>query len=230
MSAAELRPWFEHPQSQALLRFNLNPSRLVHRSRVETLLPPGLLACWPDPGQALDDARLHRHWSGALVAEHGLLPPDAIDEPGLVVGALPAPLFQQLAMYCGLALLAPEIRRVITRTEVAALEAQVGSRGLAFARHGAPACWGATQSPVALAAGEVAGQAGNLGAAVLDLAWAGASAPVAARARLRLPAAAMAMRDEVAAAVADDERAQALALAVLQELDPTWLSSFHVIH
>lgn len=230
MSAAELRPWFEHPQSQALLRFNLNPSRLVHRSRAQALLPSGLLACWPDPELALDDARLHRHWSGALLADHGLLPPEAIDEPGLVLGAAPSPLFDQLALYCGLALLAPEIRRVITRSDVAALEAQVGSHGLAFARHGARRCWDATQAPMSLDAGAAAEQASLLGAAVLDLALQAASAPVAARGRIRLPADAGLVRDEVVAAVADDARAQALALAVLQELDPTWLSSFHVIH
>lgn len=230
MSAAELRPWFEHPQSQALLRFNLNPSRLVHRSRTDTLLPPGVLACWADPDQALDDARLHRHWSGALLADYGLLPPGAIGEPGLVLGAAPGPLFDRLALYCGLALLAPEIRRVITRIDVAALEAQLGVQGLAFARHDSRQCWGATQAPMPLAAGSAAEQASHLGAAVLDLALEAASAPVAARARLRLPADAMQVRDEVAAAVVDDARAQALALAVLQELDPTWLSSFHVIH
>ncbi len=234
MSAAELRPWFEHPQSQALLRFNLNPSRLVHPSRVQALLPPGLLACWPDPGQALEDPRLHRHWSGALVAEHGLLPPESIDEAGLVLGALPQPLFGPLAMYCGLALLAPEIRRVITRTDVAALEAQVGPRGLAFARRGARGFWGAMRSPVALAAGEVAVPAMHLGAAVLDLAWTGASVSVAGRARLRLPAGALDVHDEARSAVVDavegEDRARALALAVLQELEPTWLSSFHAIH
>lgn len=230
MSAAELRPWFEHPQSQALLRFNLNPSRLVHHTRAAELLPPGLLTCWPDAEQALGDARLHRHWSSALLADYGLLPLEAIDETGLVVGAAPAPLFDQLAIYCGLALLAPEIRRVITRADVVALEAQLGSRGLAFARHGAQACWGATQSPVPLAAGSAAEQARHLGAAVLDLALEAASAPVAARARLRLPADAVRVRDEVAAAVADEGRAQALALDVLQELDPTWLSSFPVTH
>ena len=230
MSAAELRPWFEHPQSLALLRFNLNPSRLVHRSQADALLPAGLLACWPDPVMALDDPRLHRHWSGALVTDYGLLPPEALDEAGVVLGATPEPLFGQLALYCGLALLAPDVRRVITRTEVAALEAQLGSRGLAFARHGTLRLWGATQAAVPLAAGSAARQACQLGATVLDFALDAASAPVAARARLRLPADARRARDDVAIAVADAARAQALALDVLQELDPTWLSSFHVTH
>lgn len=230
MSAAELRPLFEHPQSQALLRFNLNPSRLVHPSRAESLLPQGLLACWPALDLALDDARLHRHWSGMMLADFGLVSSQALDEPCLAVGAAPTPLFDALALYCGLALLAPGIRRVITRSEVAALEAQLGSRGLAFARHDAQRCWGAMQSAVSLAAGAVDLQARSLGAAVLDIALDDASAPVAARARLRLPVDAMQGRADVAGAVVDASQAQALALAVLQELDPSWLSSFHVTH
>ncbi len=230
MSAAELRLLVEHPQSQALLRFSLNPSRLVHPSRVTSLLPQGLLGCWPDTAQALGDARLHRHWSGVMLAEFGLVPALALDDPGLALGAAPMPLLDDLALYCGVALLAPGIRRVITRTEVALLEAHLGGRGLAFARHGAQRCWGATQSAVPLAAGSIDQQARSLGAAVLDMALDDSCGPVASRARLRLPADASQVRAEVAGAVAGASQAQALALAVLKELDPSWLSSFHVTH
>lgn len=204
-----------HPFAEALLRFNLLPSLLLHPRRE----PSGI-----DGLPALPS--LPRHRSAALLQQQGFDPVMSMDDPALPLALLPPAHLDRLLLLLGAALNAPHIRRTIGRGPLAELKAQVGSEGLAIAR--APTAAALAGLPVAPDWSPA--QAGALctawGAALLAHAFEAAAPGVAQRARLRLPPEADALRAPLAAAGLQPERALAAARQLLQTLEPAWLSSF----
>ncbi len=224
-------PWRDSSLAQPMLRFACLPSLGLHPSRVQAFAPPaaqGLLA------QLIPEtpswARLHRHWSAALAQSLGLEPVNDLADPALALALSPQPLWNQVQLLGGAVLAGPRIRRTIARSQVQALQAQLGGQVLAFARGPAAALhtgWDASLAldfeqllPVSLAWGEA------LQARALDA----ATPAVAQRGRLRLPASAI----ELAASTQFSAIAPSQALALLRSLtemtDPAWLSSFLAIH
>lgn len=233
MSGMALRPWLDHPLAEDLLRFNLLAADLMHPSRLAQVLPEPVGGWMADPDTSpLEASCLQRHAASDLLQRLALPLVDSLDHAVLPVAMAPPELFERLVQCCGLALLGPAIRRVITRADVAQLESSLQPWGLDFARRSAPRCWPGTEAAVALAPEQADGQAGELGAAVLEMAFDHAPPAVAQRARLRLPPPAQSAREHVEAALggADAMAASDLALRVLQELDSSWLSSFPAHH
>lgn len=227
MSARTLRPWLDHPLAQDLLRFNLQPTRLMHPSRWTQFLPASVCEWLADPAAApVDEADLHRHAASDLLERLQLPPVDSLDDPVLALAMAPPSLFERLTLCCGMTLLGPAIRRVITRDEVAVLEERLQPWGLAFSRRAALRCWDGELGVATLTPERADEQATALGSAVLDCVFEHAPPAVAERARMRLPVADAQARADVEMALGEPGRAPALALSVLQELDSTWLSSF----
>jgi type III secretion protein K len=211
-----LTHWIRHPLAEALLRFNLLPSLLLHPTR-EALPARGALKALP---------ALHRHRSAALLKDLGLSPVLGLDDPALPLAMLPAAHFERLLCLLGAALNAPHLRRTITRDDLAALKSQLGAEGMAMAR--SPTAAALAGLPVApdWVAAHAAALCLAWGAAVLAQAFDTAAPEVAGRARLRLAPEADALRAPLAAAGLTPERALAAALALLHTLEPAWLSSF----
>ena len=212
--------WMSHPLAEALLRFNLLPSLLLHPRRDAASARAELKAL----------PALHRHRSVALLKEHGLDPVLDLHDPALPLAMLPDAHFERLLLLLGAALNAPHLRRTIAREELAVLKARLGSEGLAVAR---------TPTAAALAGLPVApdwdaAQAEALcmawGAAVLAQAFDAAAPAVGQRARLRLAPEADALRAPLSAAGLQPERALRIARELLQSLEPAWLSSFPTTH
>jgi type III secretion protein K len=216
MSASFLHSWIRHPLAEALLRFNLLPSLLLHPRRDAAGAGAQLKAL----------PALHRHRSAALLKEHGLDPVLGLDDPALPLAMLPQAHFQRLLLLLGAALNGPHIRRTIAREELSLLKQQLGSEGLAAAR--APAAVALAGLPVAPDWHPAQAEAVCMawGAAVLAQAFDAAAPQVARRARLRLAPEADALRAPLSAAGLQPERALSIARELLQSLEPAWLSSF----
>jgi type III secretion protein K len=216
MNAATVPHWFHHPLAEALLRFNLLASQLVHPAREKEDVPLNLRAL----------SSLHRHRSAALLKKHGLDPVRGLADPALPLAMLPPAHFDRLLLLLGAALNAPHIRRTIARVELALLHTLVGSEALAIAR---------TSTATALAGLPVApdwdtDRARDIcmawGAAILAQAFDSATPEVGGRGRLRLAPESDALRAPLAAAGLAPERALEIARDLLQSLEPAWLSSF----
>jgi hypothetical protein len=214
-------------QAEALLRFNLLPSLSTHPEQLAGRRLPESLRQLLEPGKEAAAARsLHRHWSRLLRREFGDGAIDEAGDPVLAIALLGEDEFNKLALWCGIAVLAPSIRRFISRDEVAALRLGLGEDGLAFARRALldfPADAAAPLQPA-----EVGAQAARLGAALLSVAFEGATPEVAWRARLRLPPDAARARQDLPRSLANAATALKLAREVTALLDPAWLSSFPV--
>jgi len=220
MADAAPRSWISHPLAEALLRFNLLPSTLLHPRRDTSPAHVELKAL----------PALHRHRSAALLKEHGLDPVLNLQDAALPLAMLPPAHFQRLLLLLGAALNAPHVRRTIARDALAQLKAQLGNEGLAIVR---------TAPAMALAGLPVApdwdpARAGEIctawGSAVLAQAFDAASPQVGRRARLRLAPEADALRAPLSAAGLQPERALHIARELLQSLEPVWLSSFPTTH
>jgi hypothetical protein len=203
--------------ASSLAQFNMLPSFGVHLSR---------RLRWPVPEGDLP-AAVHRQVSQALLEEHRLEPVLSFDEPALPLALLPPELYEQLALYCGLAMNARNIRRAITRDEVSVLQQQLGEQALAFARarHGGglaglppPSDWDPAHARASCEA---------WGHGLLALAFGHASEALARRAALRGPESAGSFRLQLERAGLSAESALALAREFLDVLEPSWLSSFH---
>ncbi len=210
--------WWTHPLASALAQFNLLPSIGLHASRRSARSVPETDL----PGA------VHRRVSQALLQEYRLEAVLNFDEPALPLALLPPELFEQLALYCGLAMNARNIRRAITRDEVSVLQEQLGEPALAFARarHGGglaglppPADWDPQQARACCEA---------WGHGLLSLAFGNASESLARRVWLRGPDTATSFRQQLESAGLSAESALALAREFLDVLEPTWLSSFRV--
>jgi type III secretion protein K len=227
MSAAATHPTpLNHALGEAWLRFNLLPSMTLHPSRCAEW------AFATSMGENLQ--ALHRHWSAALARSLALDPVLDLSDPALPLAMLPEPAFHKVQLWCGIAQMAPAIRRVVAREQLAVLTQQLGSDGVAFAQHHTPAI--GVRKDAGMGAGmpatpplqpvEAAANCARWGAGLLSLAFSAAAQPVASRAQLRLPADVAQSAALVNAAGFDAATALSLALVIVELTDPAWLSSF----
>jgi len=215
-----------HPHGQALLRLLLLPSTFAHADRLQ--------ARWPQQVRAQFDAApalaglMHRHASAPWRAADAAVPaPSDLADPLLPLATLPPPRFGRLVLWTGIAVLAPAIRRVIERDAVARLRAQLGDDGLHFARFGTEPASAADGSTTDLA--DAAAACTDAGEAVCALAFQQAGSPLVRAAALRLSPRASARAGSLASwGIGHAGQATALALAVLDRLEPQWRSSFPV--
>lgn len=228
--------WIDRPLAVAFLRFNLQVADLQHPSR-------------DAPWREGEDPEVRSGAAGALVPEirsrlarhtslemlGGLDPKQAVvpdfNDPALPVFMASEACFERLIVACGLVVLGPGIRRIITRDELQALRAELSREELAFARGRASELVHHIERPgVMVSLGRVRLQATELGQQVLYIATSQATPPVACRARLRLPA--DLRHESLQDPLSQLEAASALGLArsALHEVDPEWLSLFPVCH
>ena len=209
--------------AHSLLLFNALPSQLLHASRWAALLPLGKPA-------EISEKQWHRHGSALLLPDLDQDPVLSLDHPALPLAMLPESVFNQLLLWGGALLLAPSIRRVISRAEVREINQQLGQDAVNFALHQAPALLKISfESQVSFnfSAGQSRAEALSLGAALLAAAFASAPRGIAQRGLLRLP-----IEDTVnarvlpAAEFKNTVQALAVARSITDLLEPQWLSSF----
>mgnify|MGYP001627415569 CR=1 FL=1 len=208
------------PVASALARFELLPSLLFHPARRAEWLPS-------QAGALADGTALHRHASAGLLRRLGLARIADRGDPALPVCAAPDPLFGQLTLACGLVLLGPMLRRMITRGDVRQACEQLGTEGLSFARGGAT-FWDAEPAAAAQApdADGLRLQALRLGEALVAAATDAATGPVGRRGLLRLPADAPLRVAALPPDLQSPSGALGLVRRILAHMDPTWHSSF----
>jgi hypothetical protein len=229
-------PWLDQPLAAAFLGFNLLPVDWMHPSRsaswnVDEACRAKLAAC--GALASADPRALRRHASAILVNSRG---PDETVILGLRDPALPVFMaceasFERLLLGCGLVLLGPSIRRIITREDLQALRAELTREELDFARGPASRLLppGGSEG-VTVSLGHTREQACGLGYAVLAVVAEHACPPVACRARLRLPSIPESSPIELPVSLRDGASALAFARGVLLEVDPEWLSLFPAFH
>lgn len=225
----------DHPLATAFWRFNVAIAELVHPTRRPALLPQAWQRWSAGQGSqmrepALDDQAqrsVHRHWSAGLLRDMRLSAVTTFDDPRLPLAMAEQALFDRLLVSAGATLLGPSIRRLILRTEVAAVEAQLGPEVMQFLRRDALRLWPGTddESPSALPP-DAAAAASRQGAALLATAFKGAPAAIGRRAILRLPAEAVLAGPELPPRLSDPSAALQLSRSTLQVLAPQWLSLF----
>ena len=224
--------WLDRPLAAAFLGFNLLPADWTHPSHstpwnVDEDLQAKLVAC--GALASADPRVLRRHASAMRLNSLG---PDEAVVPGLRDPALPVFMaceesFERLRVGCGLAMLGPSIRRIITRDDLQALRAELTREELDFARGSASSLLPADASEgVAVSLGHVREQARGLGYQVLAVVSEHACPPVACRGRLRLPSMTQPSPFELPLPLRDGASALALARGVLLEVDPEWMSLF----
>ncbi len=243
MGASSAVPWLSHPMAEALLRLNFLPSTFAHPRQVEAWAgnAGAVLEGWPARVAATLGASperasqaLHRAVSRAWIQAWQLDPIATPEEPGACLCLLPAPSLDRLARYLGLFFLAPALCRVISRADLAALDAALGPVAMQFVRRmpaalrNVPTLRHSNSTLAAPKATEVAARAGALGDAVLAHAFADLPDPVSRRGLLRLSP--EAGHEPLPPGVESGADARTLAHAVLQQLEPQWLSHFRDLH
>lgn len=224
--------WLDRPLAAAFLGFNLLPADWMHPSHSAPwdvtedlkakLVASGALA-------SAEPRALRRHASAMLL--NGLRPEAAV-VPGLRDPALPVFMvcedsFERLLVSCGLVLLGPAIRRIITREDLQALRTELTGDELNFARGSVSRLLPADASEgVAVSLGRVREQARELGYQVLVVVAEHASHPVACRGRLRLPSMTQPSHFELPLPLRDGASALVFARGVLLEIDPEWIALF----
>ncbi len=225
----------------ALLRANALPSSLAH---------PTWLASWaalgPDAWRTLEEgmryltdsssdlngeAILHRHLSAAMLRDAQLDLGWIQDprDPALPLCIAPPNLFSALLQSAGLLLLGPGIRRIIVRSELAALEQQFGAESMDFVRRTAPRLWAGDAQAPRVQVEDAVNQAQLWGSLLLACAFAAGAVPVARRGSLRLP---LPPGNGLAlpAGLSEPPQALGVCIALLRELDASWLSHFPALH
>ena len=210
-----------------LLLFNALPSRLLHASRWAALMPFGRPA-------EVSEQQWDRHCSALLLPDLDSEPVLSLSHPALPLAMLPEPVFNQLVLWCGSLLLAPSIRRVISRVDVLEMGQQLGEEAVDFALLKAPELLKISfenQANFAFSAGQSRDKALSLGAALMAAAFTTAPPGIAQRGLLRLPADDVFNTMPLLTAILQN-KGQALAVvrSVTDLLEPQWLSSFPTQH
>ncbi len=223
-------PRMEPAIQQAWVCLNLAPGPWVHPSHWAGVLEPaleGLLR--PEVPPALRRAAWRQ--ANRRVLDHfALAPIETPADPWLAPALLAPTAWDRWIFHCGLAVMAPQIRRVIAGAEVQLLQASLGEAGLRFARRGAACQWEGAAGDLVLVSDQAALQARQMGAALVSVAAAAGQGPVHQRLRLRLPGDAAVACAHLSEPLSHPARASELALSVLQEIDPSWCSWFPVRH
>jgi hypothetical protein len=210
--------WPHSPHAAAMLSFNLQPSRWLHPSRWPQWLPAG----WPAPQAA--DAAQHRHLSALMLQRLGEHAEPVLDPQHREWVFALAPRAHWFLLLRRVALVRAQrrLRHAIRRGDAQALRHALDGDEVHFIHQRAeqlgPADAQLDEWPLA----ELVAQLDVLGAATLNDAC--VNAPVALGVRVQL-------RGPVADAPAlDADSAHGLAWRVLQDIDPSWTSSFPSSH
>lgn len=194
------------------------PSLSLHATQATALVPETVLA------QTAGLPSLHRHWSAELSGK--LEPVLGLDDPILPLAMLPAERFDTLLLYAGALLAGQPIRRCITRALVQAMQAELGDGVLNFTRNRAAAIH-AGLDDLAWRTEAIGADTLALGQVMLAQAFLTATPAVRQRGLLRLPIAASSHAQALALSPAESLR---ISLALLQEIEPEWLSLFPITH
>ncbi len=217
MNAAVASPLsLRHPLAGPFLAFCLLPSLTLHPTQAQALVPGTVLE------QAASLPTLHRHWSADLARSCALEPVADLVDPALPLAMLPAARFEMFARYAGALLAGQSIRRCIARADVEAVQAELGDAVLNFTRHRAAAIHPGL-GDLAWRTEAIAADTTALGHVMLAQAFTTAAPAIRQRGLLRLPIAAPEHARDLSLSPAESLR---ISLALLQEIEPEWLSLF----
>ncbi|WP_323018741.1 SctK family type III secretion system sorting platform protein [Castellaniella sp.] len=208
-----------------LLEFNLLPSKTLHPSRHAQF--GGVTQPVPDACQAA----WHRQWSARILRQLGLQDRPVLDadRPELALALLPPPRLARVAHHVGAALCASRLRRVIAGADVRRLTTALGPEVMGFAQQ-APGRRGVSLDWLAgLDVDGLADAVDQTGSAMLMAALQAGGPELSQRAALKM-ADPSPLQGRPAIEPTDRQEALALALDVLQQIEPTWHSSFPVMH
>lgn len=217
-------PGLSGPLVSRLLEFNLLPSRTLHPGQVDQLTPPEGMA---GASEAVRHV-LHRHWSKRLLNRLGANAASVIDldEPTLPLALASPPQLMRLARDLGIALIGPSLRRIIEREQVLKARSELGEHGMGWALEGAPALMSGMEDAHSWLQAGWAQAADRLGCGMLAQAWHDAPAPIRERANWKLRPDSLNIETRTASGHTAPQ-ARSLCLKRLNEIDPTWLLSFH---
>ena len=229
MSAA--LPDLDSPLAASLQVFNLLPSRTLHGERARRLWPEdaahAALTAHPAMAQVL-----HRQRSEQLLHSLGAdaAPVLNVQEPGMPLALAQTPQLSQIARLAGAALLGGHLRRMITRAQVNQARESLQPEVFEWAQQRAgdlhEGMSDAQLRPWLNA--DLHDSAQWLGTGLLAHAFGDAPAPVRLRAHWKLhPAADDGQLREASGMSA--RGARELCLALMKQLDSTWLSYFPAI-
>lgn len=207
-----------HPLAQPFLVFCLLPSLGLHATQAAALVPETVLE------QATGLPTLHRHWSAELGST--LEPVLGLDDPVLPLAMLPAERFDSLALYAGAVLAGQPIRRCIARADVQAMRAELGDAILNFTRNRAAAIHKGLDD-LAWRTEAIGADTLALGHVMLAHVFLTATPAIRQRGLLRLPISAPSHAQALPLSQAESLR---ISLALLQEVEPEWLSLFPSPH
>lgn len=209
------------------MAFACLPSINLHPSRLDDLLPAGARRWLAQLGvRSPAWQQLHRLWSADISRSKALPALTDLADPALVLALLPQASWHTLQLRVGASILAPRIRRCIGRAQVAVLRDALGDGLYEYALRDAPTLPPGLQALTQANLDDVPAQCLSLGEACMARALQAASPPVASRAHLRLPASALHAAAQPAWTELTPQAALSLCTALIQETDPTWLSSF----
>ena len=219
--------WMGGELADHLLAFAWLPSRTLHVSRQQALMPEAgdvLLKQFMVNTPAW--SRLHRHWSAALTKLHRLPEMMPIPNEGLALAMLPPMIWDKVQALGGVTLAGPRIRRCIVRDQVKMLKEQLGDLSYGFAVGFAAHLYAGWDHSMTIAPEYIAPTTLRWGQALQARALQATPPAVAQRGFLRLPE--DALQDANGPLFADMEPTQALQLTLLiiKRTDPQWLSLF----
>lgn len=207
-----------------MLEFNQLPSLTLHPQWHACLGMPSAvpLAVSETPDLA---RRWHRHWSRDILARLGLLDRPVLDtaQPELALALLAPERLGACARLVGAVLCAPRLRRAIAGAEVRALVDALGKDALDISRREVGRLHPGLAESQGWSLAELLSALPRLGYGVLHTALQQAAPELRARAELKLPPRA---GDDIPLV---PEQALRLGLGILENIDPTWHSSFHAI-
>ena len=213
-----------------LLEFNLLPSRNLHAERMAALFKvheiPGALLQQPEVMRAL-----HSRLSARLLAELGdySTPVLDLDQPAMPLALLPGDGLARLAKLAGTMLIGKHLRHAIDRNAVLQARVDLGADRVTWAiRHAEQIHPGLDDASRWLGGGWAAA-ADLLGNGFIALAWQDAPVSLRLRADWRLSPSIDDLQVRQASAMTCSA-ARECCLNLLSQMEPEWLSNFHVTH
>ena len=207
----------QQPLAGAFLAFCLLPSLTLHASQAIARVPEAVLA------QAASLPTLHRHWSAELIRVEQLQPVLDLADQALPLAMLPGERLEHLVLMAGATLAGQTLRHCIVRDEVQAVQAQLGDALLSFVQQRAQELHPGLAVDFSFRSEGLVSELNAMGSGLLAAALLEASPGVGRRGLLRLPISAPQQGEHLSITSSEALR---LSLALLQELDPQWLSLF----
>ncbi len=217
----------QHALMPQLVVFNLLPSLTLHPDQRQRYTPPSGFDALLERSDMASMA--HRHWSASILGALALTD-DVVcsfEAPALSLAMCNAEQLEMVAKAAGLILVAHRLRRMVARAEVTEAIRVLGESEVRFARARGVSYSGFVPDTAAWDIGALDCAVNTLGRGVLARAFSAAPLAIHGRAMLRLSpeAAAVPQIDDL-----DAGEALALALQLLMEREPQWLSLFPSVH